>query len=122
MSTVTLDAIRQPVGDSGLEMGSVDLGSMSVLAHRWPKGFDAKDMLSAAFGPLCCPVPHHFIVTKGEIEVGYTSDGSTERAKAGDVLYARPGHTVRAIEDSDIVEVSPIDGTAYIAARLATLG
>lgn len=122
MATVTLDAIRQPMGDTGIEMGSVDLGSMSVLSHRWPAGFDATEMLTAAFGPLACPVPHHFIVTKGTIEVVYTLDGSKEQAKAGDVVYARPGHTVRAIEASDVVEISPIDGTAYIGARLAALG
>jgi len=122
MAKVTLDAIRQPVGDGGLEMGSVDLGSMSVLSHRWPTGFDARDMLTAAFGPLCCPVPHHFIVTKGVIEVAYTMDGEKEQAKAGDVVYARPGHSVRAIEAADVIEISPIDGTAYIGQRLAALG
>jgi hypothetical protein len=103
-------------------MGSTDLGSMSVVAHRWPAGFDARDLLSGLFGDQLCPVPHHFVVTKCRIAVTYTDGGAEDTGAAGDVIYARPGHTVRALEAADVVEISPIDGTAYINARLAATG
>ena len=122
MSVITLNNIRQAVGDGGLEMGSVDMGGMSVLSHRWPAGFDATDLLRAACGDVLCPVPHYFVVTKGAAVITYTDDNSQETVRAGDVAYARPGHTVRALEDSDIVEISPADGNNYLMARIAATG
>jgi hypothetical protein len=122
MTVVTLDSIRQPVGDTGAELGSVDLGPMSVLSHRIPAGLDYTDLLRAACGDVLCPVPHYFVVTAGKLGIRYTDDGSEEFAMAGDVVYARPGHTIWSIEDVAMVEISPADGNNYLMKRVIATG
>jgi hypothetical protein len=122
MAVVTLDTIRQPVGETGAELGSVDLGPMSVLSHRMPAGVDYTDLLRAACGDVLCPVPHYFVITAGKLAITYTDDGSEETASAGDVAYLRPGHTIRAIEDTAMVEISPADGNHYLMDRIMKTG
>lgn len=122
MAVITLDSIRQPIGDTGFAMGSVDMAGMSVISHHWPAGFDVTDLLRAACGDILCPVQHYFIVTKGSAVIRYTDDGSEETVRAGDVAYARPGHTVRAVDALDMVEISPADGNNYLMARIAASG
>jgi hypothetical protein len=122
MSVINLASIRNAVGDTGVEIGSVDAGPMSVLSHHWPAGFDAKELLSAAFGEQLCPVAHYFVITKGRIGVSYTDGGADDVGGAGDVIYARPGHTIGALEESDVVEISTADGNAYVMARISATG
>jgi hypothetical protein len=122
MTVVTASTLRQPIGDSGVEMGSTDIAGMSVVAHRMPAGFDATDLLRAAVGDPLCPVPHWFVVTKGAIGIRYTDDDSQETARAGDVAYLRPGHAVWAEEDSELVEISPADGNGFLMARIQSTG
>ncbi len=121
MAVITLKDTRQPVGGTGAELGSTELGSMSVLAHRIPAGLDYADLLRAACGDLLCPVPHYFVVTKGVLEIQYT-DGTAESVRAGDVAYAPPGHSIRAIEDVEMAEISPTDGNAFLMGRIAATG
>ena len=101
MAVVTLNEIRQPVGETGAELGSVDMGGMSVLGHKIPKGVDYTPLLEAACGEVLCPVPHYFVVTKGTLGIRYT-DGKEETARAGDVAYTPPGHTVWAIDHPEL--------------------
>lgn len=122
MTVVTALNLRQPVGDTGIEMGATDIAGMSVIAHRWPAGFDATELLRAAMGDALCTVPHWFIVSKGQFRIRYVDDGSEETARAGDVAYARPGHTVRAEEQSELIEISPADGTAFLMGRVQATG
>lgn len=122
MAVFTADALRQPVGTSGIEMGSVDLGGMTVIAHKMPAGFDATELLKAAVGETLCTVPHYLVVTKGAVGVRYVDDGREEVARAGDVAYLPPGHTVWAEEDSELIEISPSDETAFLNSRIAGTG
>ena len=122
MAIVTLSEIRQPVANTGAELGSRDVGGMSVLSHHWPKGFDVTDMLRAACGDVLCPVPHYFIVTKGAVGIRFTDDGSEEECRPGQVAYLRPGHTCWAIEDLEMVELAPADGNNFVLARIAATG
>ena len=122
MTIVNAATLRQPVGDSGLEMGSIDLGGMSVVSHRIPAGTDFTELLRAAVGDGLCPVPHWFVITKGAARFRYTDDGSEDVARAGDIAYLRPGHTVLADEDTEIIEVSPADGNAFLMQRIAATG
>ncbi len=114
--------IRQAIGETGIETGSLDAGPMSVVAHVWPKGFDATDLLRAACGETLCPVPHYFIVMRGSVGIRYVDDGSEERCDARSVAYLRPGHTVWAIEAADLIELSPADGNAFLNQRIAATG
>jgi hypothetical protein len=95
MAVVNVKSILAPVGSTGAKLGSVDMGGMSVLAHRMPAGVDYTELLRAACGDVLCPVPHYFIVSAGKLGIRYTDDGSEETASAGDVAYLRPGHNPR---------------------------
>lgn len=119
---ITLKDIRQPIGETGIETGSADAGGMSVLSHIWPTGFDATDLLKAACGDVLCPVAHYFIVVRGRVGIRYTDDGSEEQCGPGEVAYLRPGHTIRAIQGSEVIEISSAEGTAYLNDRLAKTG
>lgn len=121
MAVVTLRTIRQPVGTTGAELGSIDMGGMSVLSHRIPAGVDYTELLRAACGDILCPVPHYFVVTRGALAITY-NDGTEEVARAGDVAYAPPGHTVRAIKDVEMAEISPADGNGFLMSRIAATG
>lgn len=114
--------LRNPIGETGIEMGATDAGTMSIVSHLWPAGFDATDLLRAACGEVLCPVPHYFVVVRGAVGIRYTDDGSEETCRAGQVAYLRPGHTVRAIQGSEVIEFTPADGNAYLAGRLAATG
>jgi hypothetical protein len=97
------------------------MGSMSVLSHRIPAGVDYRDLLRAACGEILCPVPHYFVVTRGTLLITY-SDGAEETASAGDVAYAPPGHSIRAVEDVEMAEISPTDGNSFLMSRIAATG
>lgn len=53
-----------------------------------------------------CQAPHWGYVLSGELTVSYT-DGSVETCKGNDLFYWPPGHSVRAVVDSEIVLFSP---------------
>jgi len=121
MTIVTLDEIRNPIGDGAGEIGMVDVAGMSVLSHKIPKGTDFTELLRAACGDILCPVPHYFVITKGALGIRYL-DGTEETAKSGDVAYTPPGHTVWAIDDVEAVEISPADGNNWLFGRINELG
>lgn len=121
MAVVNLADIRKPVGNTGAELGATDLGGFSVVAHLIPTGLDYTELLRAACGEILCPVPHYFVVTRGTLEVEYTS-GARERVQAGEVAYTPPGHTIRAIDEVEMAEISPADGNQFLMARIAATG
>lgn len=53
-----------------------------------------------------CQAPHWGYLLQGQLEVTYT-DGEQETVRNGDLFYWRPGHTVKAGEDSEVVLFSP---------------
>ena len=121
MAIVTLESIREPIGDGPGEIGMVDVGGMSVLSHKIPKGADFTELLRAACGDILCPVPHYFVITRGELGIRYL-DGTEETARVGEVAYTPPGHTVWAIEDTEAVEITPADGNNWLFGRINELG
>jgi hypothetical protein len=121
MTVVNLDSIREPFGAPGGELGQVDLGPMSVLSHRIPAGADFTDILRAACGDGLCPVPHYFVIESGELVILY-NDGTEETAKAGDVAYLKPGHTIRSVTDVAMAEISPADENNFLFERIAATG
>lgn len=121
MTVVNLESIREPFGAPGGELGQVDLGPMSVISHRIPAGTDFTDILRAACGDGLCPVPHYFVVEKGSLGIRY-NDGTEETAKAGDVAYLKPGHTIWAIENVAMTEISPAEENNFLFERIAATG
>jgi hypothetical protein len=53
-----------------------------------------------------CHAPHWGYMIRGELVVTYT-DGQVDSCKEGDLFYWPPGHSVRVINDSDVVLFSP---------------
>ena len=53
-----------------------------------------------------CHAPHWGYMIRGELVVTYTN-GQMDTCKGGDLFYWPPGHSVRVVDDSDIVLFSP---------------
>lgn len=53
-----------------------------------------------------CQTPHWGYMISGELVVSY-SDGTTETCKGSDLFYWPPGHSVRVIEDAEVILFSP---------------
>jgi hypothetical protein len=53
-----------------------------------------------------CPVPHWGYVVAGSVVVTYT-DGTAERCSAEELFHWPPGHSVRVLEDAEVVLFSP---------------
>ncbi len=66
---------------------------MSVEYYVYKERFDVTPFLKGLPNDLD-PSPHWGIIMKGEITIKY--GGKEEKATAGDVYYAPPGHTVIA--------------------------
>lgn len=53
-----------------------------------------------------CHAPHWGYMLSGELVVTYT-DGKSDTCKENDLFYWPPGHSVRAVKDSEFVLFSP---------------
>lgn len=53
-----------------------------------------------------CQAAHWGYVIAGEVVVTYR-DSSSDTCAGGDVFYWPPGHTVRVVEDSELIMFSP---------------
>lgn len=68
-------------------------------------GTDIAPLLQGLQDDLC-QAPHWGYLLQGQLDVSY-ADGEQERVSKGDLFYWRPGHTVKAGEDSEVVLFSP---------------
>jgi hypothetical protein len=53
-----------------------------------------------------CQAPHWGYIISGDLVVTYTS-GETDTCTTGDVFYWPPGHSVRVVEDAEVILFSP---------------
>lgn len=53
-----------------------------------------------------CHAPHWGYMLAGEVVVSYT-DGSAETCTQSDLFYWPPGHSVRVVEDAEVILFSP---------------
>ena len=83
-----------------------DAGEMAFMRVNLPAGTDFTAGLEAAGGPNRCAVPHWMFVISGALQIHH-NDGRVDIAKAGEFLYAEPGHTALCEVDTEIIEVSP---------------
>lgn len=68
-------------------------------------GADITPLLQGLEGDLC-QCPHWGYVINGALTTTYAG-GERETARAGDLFYWPPGHTVKAEENSDMILFSP---------------
>jgi hypothetical protein len=94
-----------------------ELDGIAAVCTRVPRGFDLDAMLRGLPGDLC-QCPHWGYVLQGRMLVRY-ADGSEEEIKAGDVYYARAGHTAVIEEDTVSVDFSPIGPWRQLMQHLA---
>jgi hypothetical protein len=60
-----------------------------------------------------CQAPHWGYLLDGELVVTYT-DGAEETCAGGDLFYWRPGHSVRVVDDAEVILFSPQDEHAQV--------
>ena len=53
-----------------------------------------------------CQAPHWGYIISGHVVVTYTG-GDTDTCTTGDVFYWPPGHSVRVLEDAEVILFSP---------------
>ena len=68
-------------------------------------GTDIAPLLQGLKDDLC-QAPHWGYLLQGQLSVSY-ADGEHETVRQGDLFYWRPGHSVKAGEDSEVVLFSP---------------
>ncbi len=60
-----------------------------------------------------CQAPHWGYVVTGSVVVTYT-DGATEQCSAQDLFHWPPGHSVRVLDDAEVVLFSPQVGHGHV--------
>ena len=60
-----------------------------------------------------CQAPHWGYVVTGSLVVTYT-DGTAEQCVAHDLFHWPPGHSVRVLEDAEVVLFSPQDEHGHV--------
>lgn len=68
-------------------------------------GTDLAGLLEGLEGDAC-QSPHWGYLIEGEVVVSYT-DGTEETVRTADLFYWPPGHSVRVVEDAEIILFSP---------------
>jgi len=88
--------------------GFGDTSGFGVLAGEYfslGAGTDIAPLLEGLEGDAC-QAPHWGYMLSGEVLVSY-SDGTEESCSAGDLFYWPPGHSVRVVDDADVILFSP---------------
>lgn len=68
-------------------------------------GTDIAPLLEGLDGDACHS-PHWGYMIGGRLVVSYT-DGTDETCTTGDIFYWPPGHSVRVVDDTDVILFSP---------------
>jgi hypothetical protein len=81
-------------------------GAMAGEYFSLGAGTDIAPLLQGLEGDGC-QAPHWGYVIDGEVVVTYT-DGSEEKCATNDLFYWPPGHSVRVVQDAEVVLFSPL--------------
>ncbi len=99
----------------GVELRTKEVGNMTAVWVRLPKGVDLAPATVGLPDDLC-QCPHWGYMLEGKLRMK-TKSGSQDY-EAGQAFYWAPGHAPEALEDCEYVEFSP---TAEFEAVLAHL-
>lgn len=95
--------------------GFGDPGGFGALAGEYfslGAGTDIAPLLQGLEGDAC-QAPHWGYMLSGEVVVTYTN-GTDETCSGNDLFYWPPGHSVRAVADSEVILFSPHTGHARV--------
>lgn len=85
--------------------GDVEAGTLGGEFFTLGAGTDIAPLLEGLEDDAC-QAPHWGYVLSGSVVVTYT-DGTTERCSAQDLFHWPPGHSVRVLEDAEVILFSP---------------
>jgi hypothetical protein len=94
-------AVARHLGSFG---GTTD-GPIAAEYFSLGAGVDIAPLLVGLDGDAC-QAPHWGYLITGEVVVTYT-DGTEDRCVAGDVFHWPAGHSVRVVDDADVILFSP---------------
>jgi hypothetical protein len=83
-----------------------DCGTLSAEYLTLGAGTDIAPLLKG-LDDDACQSPHWGYVLSGEVVVTYTNGRDEEICKAGDLIYWPAGHSVRVVEDAELILFSP---------------
>ena len=106
MRGVKREEVPVVIEGDGLEFRFQDIGGdLSVAFIHVPAGVDFRPALAGLPGDLC-QCPHWGYVINGRLKM-HTDDGE-QIYEAGQAYYWAPGHAPEMLEDTDLVEFSPV--------------
>lgn len=102
-------AVARQAGGFGDATG---LGAMGGEWFSLGAGTDIQPLLRGLKDDAC-QAPHWGYMLSGELVVTYT-DGKVDTCKGGDLFHWPAGHSVRVVEDSEVVLFSPLQEHALV--------
>ncbi len=82
-----------------------DYGSLAAEYFSLGTGTDIAPLLKG-LDDDACHAPHWGFIISGEVVITYTND-SQETCVGGDLFYWPPGHSVRVVQDAEVILFSP---------------
>lgn len=95
-------AVARQIGNFG---GAAGVGTMAGEWFSLGAGTDIQPLLEGLEDDAC-QAPHWGYMLSGELVVTFT-DGTAETCRAHDLFYWPPGHSVRVVEDAEVILFSP---------------
>ena len=83
-----------------------DYGSLAAEYLSLGAGTDIAPLLKGLHDDAC-HAPHWGIITAGEVVITYTNGRDEETCVTDDLFYWPPGHSVRVVEDAEVLMFSP---------------
>ena len=98
-----------------------DYGSLSAEYFSLGAGTDIAPLLKGLDGDAC-HAPHWGFMISGEVVITYTS-GREEVCAGDDLFYWPPGHSVRVVEDAEVILFSPqVEHSEVMNHMITTMG
>jgi len=98
-------AVARQLGDFGQLGNGTQSGSLAAEYFSLGAGTDIAPLLKGLEDDAC-QAPHWGYLITGELVVSYT-DGSEDSCVAGDVFHWPAGHSVRVVDDAEVILFSP---------------
>ena len=104
--------VRGAVARQATQFGDATAGTLGGEFFTLGAGTDIAPLLEGLEDDAC-QAPHWGYMVSGSVVVTYT-DGTTEHCSAEDLFHWPPGHSVRVVEDADVVLFSPQEEHGHV--------
>jgi hypothetical protein len=122
MASIRPDELTPAHDADGMRAAMTELGRMAAAYYHLPAGYNARPHYRGLPGDMC-PCTHWGYIVRGKIQME-TTEGP-ETLEAGQLFHLTPGHIGEVIEDTEMVEFTPIEEfrhkSAHVARRIAEL-